>query len=340
MMFSTIERNDIVSEANSAPSVHNTQPTRWLFKDSEIHLYIDEARILKVGDPSRQDAGISCGAALEGTLIALSKRRMIAEEVVNLWESNGAPKYQELTQVAKILYAQKEESVQDELSEYVPKRYTWRGMFESSPDHAISELANWGHTHANVTIVTAREEVKFLARLNDAMSLRFFKNKPYRDELLSYMRFKKSHPLWSQDGLNLDAMQLSDLEGMAASIALKDPFFKGLDILGIAGHLITERAKTESASGILFFTSPKGRSPLDTGRELYRKWLELTRLGFVAWPMAVLADAPDSAAQCAERFHLPKDHKLINVFRVGWPMDGYAPIPARLPLDTLILEKL
>lgn len=338
MMFSAAERNDIVSEANSAPSVHNTQPTRWLFQDSEIHLCIDETRVLKIGDPSRQDAGISCGAALEGTLIALSKRRMAAKEVVDLWENSSAPKHQGFTPVARIACARKEDSVQDELAEYVPKRYTWRGMFEPSTEHALTELANWGHAHTNVTVVTSREEVKFLADLNDAMSLRFFKNKPYRDELLSYMRFKKSHPLWSQDGLNLDAMQLSNLEGMAASIALKDPFFKGLDMLGIAGHLITERANTHSASGVFFFTSPKGRSALDTGRELYRRWLELTRLGFVAWPMAVLADAPDSAAQCAERFQLPQDHKLINVFRVGAPMGGYEPLPARLPLETLILK--
>ncbi len=337
-MFPEADRIDIVSEANHAPSVHNTQPTRWCFGDSEILLYVDEDRVLQVGDPSRQDAGVSCGAALEGTLIALSKRRAAVEEIVNLWGSADAPELPGFTAAARIVCVPNNEDLQDSLADYVSKRYTWRGMFDPAAKGALEALAEWGHGHENLTLATAREDIGFLADLNDQMSLRFFKNKPYREELLSYMRFIKSHPLWSQDGLNLDAMQLSGLEGLAASIALKDPFFKGLDMLGLAGHLVTERKKTQSASAILFLTSPKGRSPLDTGRELYRRWLELTRLGFVAWPMAVLADAPDSAAQCASRFSLPQAHKLINVFRVGAPVAGYVPKPARLPVERLILN--
>ncbi|MFC9659984.1 Acg family FMN-binding oxidoreductase [Nocardia sp. NPDC127606] len=47
-----------------APSVHNTQPWRWVFDGTRLHLLRDTDRQLTAADPRARQAVISCGAAL------------------------------------------------------------------------------------------------------------------------------------------------------------------------------------------------------------------------------------------------------------------------------------
>ena len=324
----------VVTEANLAPSVHNTQPTRWSFSERAITLYIDESRLLKVGDPSRQDAGVSCGAALEGTAIALSRHGAGIVSVEDLWETRGAGPRPELTIAAKLTLG---EADIDPLAPFVDQRFTWRGIFDPVTDVVIKSFADWATDNETITLVGDRSDLAFIADLNDTLSLAVFRDRPYREELVSYMRFSKRHPQWSVDGLNLDAMQLSPIEGRVAGFALRHPIFEGIDALRLAKMMISEREKTLSASGIAFFSVQDGTSPIDTGRAFYRCWLNFTRIGVVAWPMAVLADDPEAARTCIARFDIPPGHKLINVFRLGVPSSHRRPVSARLPVSDLII---
>ncbi|MEV0063186.1 hypothetical protein [Nocardia sp. NPDC050718] len=47
-----------------APSVHNTQPWRWVFDGTALELWRDPTRVLTEADPTGRQAVISCGAAL------------------------------------------------------------------------------------------------------------------------------------------------------------------------------------------------------------------------------------------------------------------------------------
>ena len=47
-----------------APSVHNTQPWRWVIAPHSLHLFADSARRLPVIDASGRELIISCGATL------------------------------------------------------------------------------------------------------------------------------------------------------------------------------------------------------------------------------------------------------------------------------------
>ena len=325
----------VVAEANLAPSVHNTQPTRWSFDDKTITLYFDESRLLTVGDPKRQDAGVSCGAALEGTAIALSRHGVTVASVEDLWEARGEGPRPGLTVAARLTLG---DADIDPLAAFVEQRFTWRGLFDPSTKAAIESFANWATESQSITFVGELPDLEFIADLNDTMSLSVFRDRPYREELLSYMRLSKRHPAWSTDGLNLDAMQMSAIEGHVANIALKHPFFEGIDAIGLSRMMITERDKTLSAAGVAFFSVPQGTPALDMGRAFYRCWLHFTRLGFVAWPMAVLADDPEAARTCTERFDVPPGHKLINVFRVGAIDAARRPATARLATSELIID--
>jgi nitroreductase len=50
--------------AQRAPSVHNTQPWRWLFDGIRLHLHTDRDRMLPATDPHGRQQVISCGAML------------------------------------------------------------------------------------------------------------------------------------------------------------------------------------------------------------------------------------------------------------------------------------
>jgi nitroreductase len=53
-----------------APSVHNTQPWRWVIAEHSLHLFADRTRQLPVIDHDGRELTISCGAALHHARIA------------------------------------------------------------------------------------------------------------------------------------------------------------------------------------------------------------------------------------------------------------------------------
>ncbi|MFR9749646.1 Acg family FMN-binding oxidoreductase [Nocardia sp. 004] len=60
--------------ATRAPSVHNTQPWRWVFDGVRLHLYTDTDRLLSATDPLGRQLVISCGAMLHHARTAFADR--------------------------------------------------------------------------------------------------------------------------------------------------------------------------------------------------------------------------------------------------------------------------
>ncbi|WP_300007551.1 NAD(P)H nitroreductase [Pseudonocardia sp.] len=58
--------------ATRAPSIHNSQPWRWLLGLRSIHLFADLRRWLPVTDADGRDLAVSCGAALHHLTVALA----------------------------------------------------------------------------------------------------------------------------------------------------------------------------------------------------------------------------------------------------------------------------
>ncbi|MEU2092025.1 hypothetical protein [Nocardia beijingensis] len=60
--------------AARAPSVHNTQPWRWVFDGRCLHLYTDADRLLPSTDPHGRQLVISCGAVLHHARTAFTDK--------------------------------------------------------------------------------------------------------------------------------------------------------------------------------------------------------------------------------------------------------------------------
>ncbi len=57
--------------ATRAPSVHNTQPWRFVVSSGTVELHLDRDRVLPVADPDAREAQLSCGAALFNLSVTL-----------------------------------------------------------------------------------------------------------------------------------------------------------------------------------------------------------------------------------------------------------------------------
>jgi nitroreductase len=62
----------VLALASRAPSVHNTQPWRWLVGQESLHLYSVADRQLPNTDPDGRDLILSCGAALNHCVVAFA----------------------------------------------------------------------------------------------------------------------------------------------------------------------------------------------------------------------------------------------------------------------------
>jgi hypothetical protein len=309
MMLTDTDFAALVEEANLAPSVHNTQPSRWrLEPDGHVLVLEDVRRRLPVGDPLGRDADVSHGAAIEGFALACAARGA----GIRVEALEGSAGDIGLRPVARLTFGPA--IPPDPLRALVPTRRTYRGAFMKTAERA----ATGGLGVADdVRLVADAEGVARLAQLNDEASLRTFRDGPYRAELLSWMRLSPSHPRWASDGLNAEAMEMSGLEAAGAGLVLKPGVFEVLDRIGVARVFVAEAAVVRSAQAIALFHRPAAESPLQTGRRFYRLWLEFERLGLSAAPMAVLADDLEVRSTTSAEFGIPPERRLITAFRLG-----------------------
>ena len=68
--ISTAELSATVELACRAPSLHNSQPWRWVFENSSLHLFADHARVGRHTDATGREVILSCGAALDHLQVA------------------------------------------------------------------------------------------------------------------------------------------------------------------------------------------------------------------------------------------------------------------------------
>ena len=283
-----------------------------------------------------RDAGLSCGAALEATILGLSRMGLAAAHIETMWKNDAESPVPGHVAAARFEVAQ--DGASAPLADRVPERFTWRGGFAPATESATRNLAQFAEGRPDLTLVHEKSEIAALAMFNDRASLSFLRRQDYRAELLAWMRLRSSHPGWHSDGLNAEALGMSGIEAIGAGFVLGSPQFTWLDRIGLARPLVSESAKTKSATAIGLFHRPSDESPMETGRAYLDILLNLTDLGLQAWPMAVVADDAEVAAEVADRYRLPAARRLINVLRIGAVPSGGRPRPCRLAPSDLIVS--
>lgn len=63
---------DAVQLACRAPSIHNSQPWRWVAEGATLHLFADLTRVMTAADPEGREIYLSCGAVLDHLITAMA----------------------------------------------------------------------------------------------------------------------------------------------------------------------------------------------------------------------------------------------------------------------------
>lgn len=144
MSGSTIPDRDVVRTvvdlACRAPSVHNSQPWRWRYRDGRLDLCADPARMLAATDPRGRQLLMSCGAALGHLAVAAAALRwrthvdLLPERSGSARSSDAAPHL-----VASIDFSHdgKPQSHDFDLLAAIRRRRTDRTAFAPLPGNPI-----------------------------------------------------------------------------------------------------------------------------------------------------------------------------------------------------------
>jgi len=317
----------IVQDANLAPSIHNAQPTRWRLRKDTIEVAADLQVSLPHADPDQWSIGLSCGAAVEATVLACRARGLVAH-VIDRWDEDNRHTWRGHRMAAQIYLS--EQGTPDALFDQLSCRFTWRNGFQ------VETPRLYGWTRQDTQLIMDTQTREWIARANDAASFLILNNKGFRQELLHWMRLHPNHPRWAFDGLSRDALLMPPDVARRVRLGF-GPLWSLLRLTGQTRAMTAEFAKTMTAPVIAAFHVRADASATLAGHAYLRMWLEATKLGFAGWPMAALTDHAATRAAICERLNIGPDRRLVQVMRLGKPT-GDLPFRARRSREELIAD--
>jgi nitroreductase len=306
-----------VHTAGRAPSLHNSQPWRWVFTGEQLHLYAVPERLLPATDPTGRQMTISCGIALghlRTTLAAEGWRTFVAY----------LPDPNRRTHLVTIRFAPRS-TVTDadrELARAIPRRRTDRlplrpptgwDEFETvlrttfDPDDALLDIVPDDRRAA-------------LAQASELTAALRHRDADYQSELM----------WWTATGGDVGVPRsalLSPAERVQVPIGRSFPVIRDMPRRG---------PMPDQATVLVLSTDSDDRlEVLRCGEVLSTVLLECTAAGYATCVLTHLTEYPRSRAIVAD---LVGDHALPQALvRVGMAPDssGEPPTP-RLPLDAIL----
>jgi nitroreductase len=286
----------VVEFASLAPSVHNTQPWRFVAGDDGLEIYAEPDRQLQYLDPSGRQLHISCGAVVEFARIAI--RAMGFDCDVDL-----LPDAADRELVARIRAGSQSTPTEAELAlvAAAARRYTDRGPY--SDEELTSEqierlrvaaasagcwLRALSHRDERVAAITLLAEAE---RAEAA-------DPEYRAELEKWQRRQRS-----PDGIPQAAHASWDEQERVSDVPLRD--FTGHDWHPLPHEGVPPEVERDALL-LIGTTTDSESSWLQAGRAIGLVLLTLTDDNLVCQPLGPVLDVP------ATRERLRRELRLLG----------------------------
>jgi hypothetical protein len=315
---------NIVEQATRAPSIHNTQPWRFVTRADTIEVWTDPSRGLAVIDPTGRGRHISCGAALLHARLAASAAGFTG--VVTLLPDATEPAHLADLTLHAAEPATAEGSTGD-LAAAIPVRHTSREPFSNEPVSAdtIRELQQAaGAEGAWLRIIDTPEEATAVAVLIARADELQAGDPAYVEELRQ----------WTQRRDTGDGIPSSAVPDMAP--AERGSNYRQRDF-------VTDREPEETSSdepppverpliAVLGTTDDDVASWIAAGQALGRLLLTATAHGVTASPLTQALEIPATRAGLASELGVIGHPQML--LRLGYGESG-APTPRR-PIDDVM----
>ena len=211
----------VVSAARQAPSVHNTQPWRFVSSDAGLGLWADPDRQLSVLDPDGHQLHLSCGVAVQHAQVA-ARALGLDDDVVLL------PDPAEPGHLAQLRLSPGQPATADEqaLGDAVSTRHTDRNAFTAQrlPDELVEALRLTAEAQgAWLRPVRTRDDLLELEVLLARADRTQQADPAYREELAAWVRHGPSADgipaqLLPADAERGSSLQLRDFRPGSATV--------------------------------------------------------------------------------------------------------------------------
>jgi len=311
-----------VRSAILAPSVHNSQPWRFVLHEDVLDLYADRSRQLETLDPTGRLLVMSCGAALVQARLALRSRGLLPQ-------SELLPDPREPDLLARVTARPGPAATPEEkaLADALPKRHSQRGTFSlTPPPSAVAGRLNQVARSEGAwvrALVEDEDRLVFATLLEHADWLQ--RTDPlYREELRGWVR---SEP--SEDGIVAGALPDTVRRG---DLSLRE-FDLDSPAIALRQHSGQPDDSREAAEVILLGTNgDSSRDWLLAGQALGKVLLAATVAGLQASILGQVVDLPRTRRLLQARIGLRGPVQIA--LRVGL---GRAAQPTpRRPLSTVL----
>jgi hypothetical protein len=312
---------ELLEYARLAPSVHNSQPWRFIVKGTTITIAVSTDRVLGSGDPTSRESWISFGICLE-TLLQAAKGLGLKAEITDI---QGAA-----------------------LNDHIATVQITEGSFEKRP--AVLQALKDRHTYREKMVPveipeklktdcqTAVEDLEGVgvffmedkAAINEVAQFTFkamsiaLSSPDFRRELYHFVHYN-----WSPARVGMHGYTLG--EGLLGSIFSKLSIKLGLGLSLKAKH---DKQRIQDASALVF-VGTSGDVPsfwLRAGRAYLRIALELAKSGLAQGTLAAPIEAPGFHEDIEKM--LGTGLRLQTMLRVGKATHAVRSSP-RLNVDEL-----
>ncbi|MCV7300820.1 NAD(P)H nitroreductase [Mycobacterium barrassiae] len=294
--------------ATRAPSVHNSQPWRWVVGDESLHLYADRDRQLPNTDPDSRDLLLSCGAALNHCVIALAALG---------WATriHRFPNPADADHLASIeLRRQTPADLDISLAAAIPRRRTDRRSYSEWPV-ATGDLALMGARAARAGVTMRRiDDIAHLKHIVADAVLRHSADAEYSAELAA----------WSGRYASVAGVPARSTPVPDASAAIPSRWF--------AGSALTQPPDVDAAEDnavvlALGTTNDDDLSRLRAGEATSVVLLTATALGLASCPITEPLEIPETR-EAVRTEVLGNESYPQMLLRVGWAPINSDPLPA------------
>jgi nitroreductase len=322
----------VVAAATRAPSIHNTQPWRFVATADRLEVFLDRERALPVLDPTGRQQVISCGSAIEFVVVALADLGHGVE--VDVLPDDADPDHLATVRVTGSRAASEEDRA---LSAAIQQRHTVRSAFQPRPlpDELIERLQVVAAEHGTWVkpITRSEEEVATVFLISRAEEME--QGDPaYVAELERWMRTDPG----SVDGVPVDAVPADDPHTRPSNWLIRD-FVVGqrephrfLE----SGDPAAPPPEVERPSVVLMGTEGDDRHAwLLAGRALGRLLLLVTAAGIAASPLTQALDWPATRTSLQSRLSLVGHPQML--LRMGYPTESAsAVVSGRRPVAEVL----
>jgi nitroreductase len=315
------ELRAVLAAAQHAPSLHNSQPWRFVLDRTGIEVHGDDERWLRHTDPARRELTISCGAAILNMRIAAAAiRRQLAVHL--------APDAANPAHLATLSFSGRHstELADAALSPAIELRHTYRHSFAARP---IPEPELAALRQAALDERVSAEWVRNglrprLIRLATIAMFLLDSDPDYRRELRRWTTAQSGAP----EGVPAPAFGTESLTG--------DPPLR--DFTAAMPWIARPREVFPAESWLLLSTDGDDTAAwLRAGQATERVLLQATARGLVGGFITQIFEAPGVRREIAG--HTPTAGLPQVVLRVGYPRpdDGRTASQAgRRPLDDMV----